>query len=68
MIQYDAQNLRICPDVGVPLPACQLPLPLFVAKVAGAIAGEVKMCRTWYKKLCLRELQALRQTENSLSF
>ncbi len=52
MTQYDTQNLRLCPDVGIPLSACQLPLPLPVAKTAEAIAGEVKMCRTWYKKLC----------------
>jgi hypothetical protein len=43
---YDTQNLRICPDVGIPLSACQLPLPLFVAKIAEAIAGEVKMSQT----------------------
>ncbi len=46
MTQYDTQNLRICPDVGIPLSACQLPLPLFVAKIAEAIAGEVKMSQT----------------------
>jgi hypothetical protein len=46
MIQYDAQNLRICPDVGISLSDHLLPLPLFVAKVAGAIAGEVRMSQT----------------------
>jgi hypothetical protein len=48
MIQHDAQNLRIRPDVGVPLPAHLLPFPLPVAKTTEVEARSIKMYRVWY--------------------
>jgi hypothetical protein len=43
MTQYDTQDFRLRPDVGVPLSAHFLPFPLPVAKTAGAAARSLKM-------------------------